>query len=391
MYRKLSSDERQNKREIYRMNPIYRIIHTPLWRQRGDDLNPEDVWEEANNWAYILKQQNNDNCRIHVEEGLDDLYSRYSVFEVDGGEMIRRDRIKVEHSVMMVALTAFLLLANTYENTEGHPYKLICQTIYDNISCIVGFKELYEEVRQVEDEYESRGEFIDVADYIEQIAQREAPLSSPEILYARKVIGELVDENKYFPIYTMKDNETILSRINDKNNHCFQPELDLLRDNIKKVQGDNNVRLDYKNIIFAEQYKDKIVEIRSAIFPFVEGGPEHINPNEQRQWLAIVEPLKIIDGLLIQHEDRPRRKECTDGEICQQLKEFFGDNFNSLDFTKIPKSISDERKKWKDRDIGFSSKDWGLYINNPRSENNYKSLARIAQRVYGEILKVIRR
>lgn len=201
----------------------------------------------------------------------------------------------------------------------------------------------------------------------------------------------MVDENSFFPIDTMIDNEIILSRVNDVNNHCFQSELDLLRNNIKKVQGDNNIRLDYKNFIFAEQYIDKIVEIRRAIFPFVEGGSEHIDPNEQRQWLAIVEPLKIIDGLLIQHEDRPRRKECTDGEICQQLAEFFGDNFKSLDFGKIPKSISDERTKWRDKNVGLTLKDWDRYIINPRSENKYQSLARIAQRVYGEVVKVIRR
>lgn len=391
MYRKLSSEERRIKRDIYRMNPIYRILHTPLWRQRGDDLNPEDVWEEANNWAFILKQQNNDNYRIHVEEGLDDLYSRYSVFEIEGREMIKRDRIKIEHSVMMVSITAFLLLANTYKDADKHPYKKICQAIYENISHINGFKEIYEEARKIEDDFESRGEFIDVADYIEEIAQREAPLSSPEISFAREVIGQIVDENNYFPLETMKDNETILSRVNDNNNHCFQLELDLLRNNIKKLQGDNNVRFDYKNIIFAEKYCDKIVEIRSAIYPFIEGGTDHIDPKEQRQWLAIVEPLKLIDGLLIKHDDRPRRKECTDGEICQQLAEFFGENFKSLVFSKIPKSLSEERKKWKDRGIGLKIEDWDLYINNFRSEKKYQSLARIAKRVYGEVVKVIRR
>lgn len=391
MYRKLTSEERQTKRDIYRMNPIYRILHTPLWRQRGDDLNPEDVWEEANNWAYVLKQQNNSNYRIHVEEGIDDLNNRYSVFEIEDGELIQRDKDKVEHSVMMVSITAFLLLVNTFQNTEQHPYKQICQAIYDNVYHIRGFKEIYEEARHIEDEYESRGEFIEVADYIEQIAQREKPLSSPEVMYARNVIGRLVDENSYFSLETMLDNEVMLSRINDTNNHFFQPELNQLRANIKRVQGDNGERQEYKNIIFAEQYKDKVNDIRNAILPFVECGPEHIDYIEQRQWLAIIEPLKILDGLLLQHEDRPRRKDCTDGEICQQLAEFFGENLKSLDFTKIPKSLSGERKVWKDRCVGLTLKDWDSYIKNPRSEKKYQSLARIAKRVFGEVTKVMRR
>lgn len=391
MYRKLTSEERQIKRDIYRMNPIYKILHTPLWRQRGDDLNPEDVWEEANNWAFILKQQNNVNCRIHVEEGIDDLYSRYSVFEIEGGGMIQRDKNKVEHSVMMVSLTTFLLLVNTNENAEDHPYKQICQAIYENVSHIRGFNELYEEARQIENEYESRGEYIDVADYIEQIAQRESPLSSPEISFARTVIGQIVDENVFFSLDTMKDNEVVLSRVNDKNNHCFQLELNNLREIIMKAQGNDSVRLKYKNIIFSEAYLDKITDIRDAIYPFLKDGREHIDSNEQRQWLAIVEPLKILDGLLIKHEDRPRRKDCTDGEICQQLEEFFGNDIQSLDFTKIPKSISAERKNWKDRGVGLTLNDWDMYVKKPVSEKQYKSLARIAQRVYGEVAKVIRR
>ena len=76
MYRKLSVEERIKKREEYRQNPIYRILYTPLWRQRGEDLSPEDVWEEANNLAYKLKSITSDNCKIIVAEEFDDLCER---------------------------------------------------------------------------------------------------------------------------------------------------------------------------------------------------------------------------------------------------------------------------------------------------------------------------
>ena len=66
MYRKLSIEERQVRREKYRQNPIYRILYTPLWKQRGDDLSPEDVWDEANNLAYKLKSISSGNCKIIV-------------------------------------------------------------------------------------------------------------------------------------------------------------------------------------------------------------------------------------------------------------------------------------------------------------------------------------
>jgi hypothetical protein len=391
MYRKLSIEERQARREKYRQNPIYRILYTPLWKQRGDDLSPEDVWDEANNLAYKLKSISSDNCKIIVAEEFDDLCERYSSFQVENDDIIRRTYTQAEHSAMMVSLTAFLLLANIYPEVKGHPYLKVCQSLTDVACNINGYTEIYEEARAIEDEYESHGEFIEVADFIEQIALRDTPLSSSEITFAHKVLGQIVDENRFVHIDTMKDNERIISRVSDMNGHCFQPEVDQIRDIIRKVEGDDSERLEYENIIFAKEYEDKTSDIRNAILPFVVGGVEHIDPNRQNQWLAIIEPLKIIDGLLITHEDKPKNKECTDGEICDQLKKFFSDKVKSVDFSKIPKSISAERTKWKERGVGVTLSDWDNYLKLPRSETKYKALANIAKKVYGEVAKVVRR
>jgi hypothetical protein len=132
-------------------------------------------------------------------------------------------------------------------------------------------------------------------------------------------------------------------------------------------------------------------DIRNAILPFVVGGVERIDPKRQNQWLAIIEPLRIYEGLLITHEDKTKNKECTNGEICNQLKEFFSDKVKSLDFAKIPKSISAERTEWKKRGVGLSLTDWDKYLKSPRSETKYKTLANIAKKVYGEVAKALRR
>ena len=391
MYRKLSVEERHARREKYRQNPIYRILYTPLWKQRGNDLSPEDVWEEANNLAYKLKHIISDDCQIVVSEEFDDLCERYSLFHIEQGYEIRRNYAEAEHSAMMVSLTAFLLLANIYPEAKGHPYLKVCQSLTDVACTISGYFEIYEEARQIEDEYERKGEIIEVADFIEQIALRDTPLSLSEIDYARTVIEQIVDENKTVHIDTMRDNETILSRVNDKNNHCFQAEVDHLRDMIKKVEGNENKRFEYQNAIFAKCYEDKVADIRRAILPFVDGGVNHIDSNKQNQWLAIVEPLKRIEGLLIMHEEKPRRSECTDSEICQQLSIFFKDQVKQVDFAKIPKSISAERNVWKREGVGLTLADWKKYQTSPKAEDKYRTLATVAMRVYGEVVKVIRR
>ncbi len=154
MYNKLSEREIQDRRARYRVNPIYKILYTPLWKQRGNDLSPVEVWEEANKLAFKLKSIGDDDCQLIVAEFFEDLCKSYSTF-IDNGYTIRRDFSQAEHSAMMVTLTAFLLLANIYPEAEGHPYLKVCQSLIDVASNIPGYKAIYEEARKIEDEYES--------------------------------------------------------------------------------------------------------------------------------------------------------------------------------------------------------------------------------------------
>ena len=390
MYRKLSEIERQKWRVMFKKNSIYSILYTSLWRQRGEDLSPEEVWIEGNNLADSLKKAEGDDVEMIVQEAFDDLCQRYSIFVIDDDHQKRRNKVEADHSAMMVTFTAFLLLLNVYPDKNGHPYTSLCKSLADVCRDIKGFTELYEGARQKEDERESKGEFIEVADFIEQIAYQDEPITDKQAKLLSKALSDFVNENQYCDLATMKENERLLSRANDKNEHCIQAEVDILRDLIKnKKVGEGQQRI-YRNIIFASEYKDKVANIRRAIYPFIKDGKYHIDSKVQKEWLAIIEPLKIIDGLLVKHENRKVHKECTDKEICMQLKEYFEEDFTSLNFENIPKSISEERKHWRERGVGLSFKDWNKYINKGHTEKKYETLAAIARSVYGEILKAIR-
>lgn len=389
MYCKLNTEAKRLKRAIFENNPLYQILHLPLWRMRGDDLTPEEVWIEGNNFASEVKQYNHSEIEIRLREAFEDLCERYSVFQDEYGYQNRRSFKQAEKTAMMVSTTAFFLFLNVYPYPNDHPNADICKAIGYIVSNIDGFKELYEGIRQEEDKRESHGGFIEVADFIEQISIQEEPLSEQQTIKARRLFGQFVEENKYCDLPTMYANERMIARVNDNNNHCLQSELNLLRKQIKEVEGNGGQNVEYRNIIFAKEYEDKVSLIRNAIYPFVSDGTNHINPKEQRQWLAIVEPLKLIDGLLIKHEDRPKHKNCTNREICQQLREFYGKEFPDVDFDKIPKSINAERKKWRENDIGLTFEAWHKYASTPLGNPKYKPLARVAERVYGEIKRVI--
>ncbi len=240
MYRKLSGAERLEKQELYRQNPIYRILYTPLWRQRGDDLSPIDVWLEANNFAFLLKVDSVLDSDQRIQETFEDLCERYSIFELEDGEHVIRSHHQAEHSAMMVSLTAFLLLVNIHPDVKDHPYLSICKSISNTICNIRGFKEIYEEARKIEDENESKGDFIEVADFVEQIAVQDGPITDKQTSILRHAITDFVVENKFCELETMKENERLLSRANDKNEYCLQAEVDLLRSQIREKERNND-------------------------------------------------------------------------------------------------------------------------------------------------------
>ena len=390
MYCKLSVDERRSRRGEFKENPIYCMLYAPLWRRRGNDLWPEEVWIEATFFAFKLKKIDRSEVSMCVKELFGDLCEQFLCFREDDGSTTKRNFEQSLHSAMMVSFAALLLLLNVHPNADDHPYADVCKTLGQVLADLKGFNELYEEARREEDDREKQGKFIEVADYIEQISTRETPISANQLEYTHHVLEQIIDENKQCDINTMLDNERILSRVNDLNGHLFQPEVDLLRQQIREVQEDDGQNIEYKNYIFAQKYEDLIIIIRKTIYPFVFNGIYHIDSKEQRQWLAIIEPLKRIDDLLMVHEDRKVHKECTNGEICQQLQEFFGKDLPSLDFDKIPKSISFERSKWKENNVGLTFDDWKRYAQSKTSNRKYKPLAEVSYRLYGELKKVIK-
>ena len=238
-------------------NSLFLTLYTPLWRRRGEDLSPEEVWVEANRLAVILREESTVDSQIRIEQAFDDLCSTYEVFATEDGSLVNRSQQQAEHSAMMVTLTAFLLLLNVYDKADGHPYHDILVYQKSIIWEIPDCQELYEEIRYSEDEREGRGLFIEVADFIEEIATQEEPLLLAQVEFARKRMEEFIIENKHCSYTTMLENERMISRVSDANNHCFDNQLELIRAEINAVrdnQKGNNQ--DYRN----EQIDEMLVQ-----------------------------------------------------------------------------------------------------------------------------------
>ena len=217
-------------------NSLFLTLYTPLWRRRGEDLSPEEVWVEGNRLAVLLREESTVDSQIRIEQAFDDLCSTYEVFATEDGSLENRNQQQAEHSAMMVTLTAFLLLLNVYDKAENHPYHELLTYLKSIIWDVPDCQKLYEDIRDSEDFREQQGKFIEVADFIEEIETNEEPLLPYQLEFACKAIGQFVDENKYCSLSTMLDNERMISRISDANNHCFNNQLELLRAEIDTVR-----------------------------------------------------------------------------------------------------------------------------------------------------------
>ena len=235
------------------LNSLFLTLYTPLWRRRGADLSPEEVWVEGNRLATLLRIDSDVDVQIKVEQAFDDLCINYEVFIAEGGSQVRRSQQQASHSAMMVMLTAFLLLLNVYDKAEDHPYKEILIHMKTAIWDVTDCKQLYEDIRNSEDEREKQGKFIEVADFIEEIAAQEEPLSKLQKEFACKRMEEFLIENKYSNLSTKLDNEWALSRVNDKNDNCFQSELNLLRAEIDAARNQKSA------IIFVDEIDDEML------------------------------------------------------------------------------------------------------------------------------------
>ena len=245
MFRKLSIEEKSKRRGTLNKNSLFLTLYTPLWRRRGENLTPEEVWVEGNRLAALLREDSDVDVQIKAEQFFDDLCIAYEVFIAEDGSQVRRSQQQASHSAMMVTHTAFLLLLNVYDKAEGHPHYEILTHLKSIIWDVPDCRKLYEEIRDSEDEREGKGKFIEVADFIEEIAAQEEPLSQIQKEFACKKFEEFVKENRYCNLSTMLDNERTLSRINDNNGNCFQSELNLLREEINEVRdkSSNNNKL----------------------------------------------------------------------------------------------------------------------------------------------------
>ena len=181
MFRKLSAEEKQECRSRLNSNSLFLTLYTPLWRRRGDDLSPEEVWMEGNKMAVLLREKSEMDTQIRVEQAFDDLCASYEVFIIEDGSSVRRNQQQASQTAMMVTLTAFLLLLNVYDHAEGHPFCEILTCLKNVFWEIPGCIDLYEDIRKSEDEREEKGKFIEVANFIEDITSNDLPLSPSHI------------------------------------------------------------------------------------------------------------------------------------------------------------------------------------------------------------------
>ena len=232
-YHRLSLAERQALRKSWKNDLLYMMLYQPLWRQRGNDLSPEDVWAEALLLAKELRGTNAVEARIRAAEAFEDLCECYSAFESDSEEITIRDEALAMHSAMMVMLAVFFMLLNEAEHLDENPNRFICKELKDVISGVEGFRDIYEGARCEEDNLEFHGRFIEAYNILEKVSCMKQ-VGKRDIARLHEVMGILLRETKKSTLPTMKEDERNWARVNDATGGAIAQELKGLREAINK-------------------------------------------------------------------------------------------------------------------------------------------------------------
>lgn len=237
-YHRLSLAQRQEVRLAVRDNKLYLMLYAPLHHQRGDDLAPEDVWAEAVNVAQDLKEISAFEAPLRVSETMDDLCERYAAFEDDSGKKEQRSRTAAEHSAMMVLTTSFFMLLNVKEDLETNPNRFVCRALKDAVRAIEGFDRLYEDARQTEDSMEQARHFVQACELMDDICNLKH-ISQKRISRMYEVVSKLVEETLKSTTPTIREQERLLSRVNDSTGGAIEAELGRLRHALDERNADN--------------------------------------------------------------------------------------------------------------------------------------------------------
>lgn len=224
MYQLLTLEGRKQIRRKYGKDNLFKMLHKALSVCDAKSFSPEDIWQEATHAVMQIGEADEDARDIEVQALFSDLPEQY-------GE----DK---EGDVMCVMLVVFFMLLDKHDTEEGHPFKEVCCEIKQALKPMRGFEELYEQCRIEEDKLESNGKFIEVVDYLDcflsdyQSSKKETGIDNG--------LDKIIEEAKSLDISHMQAIELVISRANDKCGHCFQSELDKLRDAISE-----KIRLQY--------------------------------------------------------------------------------------------------------------------------------------------------
>lgn len=214
-YQSLTSEERRHIRQQFGKDNLFKMLYKSLSVYGGKSFSPEDVWQEASRAVVQIGEADEDARDIEVQALFADLPERY-------GENKKGD-------VMCVMLTVFFMLLDKHDAVEGHPFREICCEIKSALKLMPGFKELYEGCRAEEDKQEANGKFIEVMDYMEYFLSECCVSHVVDKDNNIDWITKMVNEAKNFEVSEMRLIENLLSRINDRSNHCIQPLLDSFR------------------------------------------------------------------------------------------------------------------------------------------------------------------
>lgn len=215
MYISLTRAERTTLRRENGKSQFFNVIYKALYSFDRKSLTPEDVWAEARRIVAQIKEVEECAREIEVLSFLAELPAFYGM--------------KKEEDMMLVMSVVYFMFLYKHGNHEGHPYGKFCGEIKNRMSKMKGFAEFFGICLKEIDDAEKNGIPI-LNEYEMEAFLLECPEPCAETEKRNMdSVNLIVDEAIHSGVESMCSLETSMSRVNDKENNCYEQPLAKLR------------------------------------------------------------------------------------------------------------------------------------------------------------------
>lgn len=264
MFKRINNQKEKLLRRKYLMSQLFCDMLPALrWVYKEyEDLSPIEAWSEALNECKELN--NYPRQDLVIDDIAIELEKRYKVFIDEDGTQTHRNSDDAKRSAFIVLSVMLYQLACVSLQKENHPRKVLCKALA-RVTFLHPLREKFcSLIRQSEDKEEQAGRRIEAFDIMMELLLSDEDEKEKSNQEKVEGIDKLVNEAMAMDTKTMEELERMLSRMNDRDGHLYDKQLNKLRAAIDTKTLASYIPKNVSNLILEQNVQNQVGNVETG-------------------------------------------------------------------------------------------------------------------------------